>query len=178
MVLALLLNSAQAADLVLSLSTGEGLSESWSQPHNDAVTKQFGPLEGRGKRRVSYTVTLMPSVYDPLAMGFETRVSVCRTWSKKGKGDRDCLEDLVIVRSEAEGPVTMGGKIKGSDKFELNVSIYYSGAPPGTPVSPMEEEEAPVEEGPSALENIARDIVEGLGSTGSEDPPRDDEDNE
>ncbi|MBX2800872.1 MAG: hypothetical protein KTR31_24540 [Myxococcales bacterium] len=179
--LALLLNPAHATELVFTLTTGEGVAETWSKDHKEAETKRFGPVLGKKKRRVRYDVTVMPSVFDPLENAFQTQVSICRYWSRGSERDRDCVEDLLMIPSKSEGQTSLGGKVKASDKFEVLLRTAYAGPPPsavGLPGDPQPEvempeaegaeEESPVEEKPakdemtSALENIASDIVSGL----------------
>lgn len=141
----LMIGAATATDLHVTLSTSEGLQESWSKPAVEAMTRSLGPVEGRGKRRVTYNVTLQPSVFDPLEDAFETDLSLCRTWVKKDERDRDCVSDLVLVPSEANGPLILESKLKTNDKFSFTIELYYVGAPPvpaGLPgVEPEEPEE-------------------------------------
>lgn len=183
-----LFSSALATDLAFQLETSEGLQERWTKDHTGSWTAQFGPLEGRGKRSVRYDVTIPASVYDPLVSGFETRVTICRYWYKGSKRDRDCVEDVLVVPSEADGPVWVGGKIKGTDKFELRLGAYFQGLPPGQAPVVEEEPEPAVEEEvveepaedekdemTSTLESIASQVVDSLDEEEAEEPEGADE---
>ncbi|HHO54464.1 MAG TPA: hypothetical protein ENK18_27230 [Deltaproteobacteria bacterium] len=135
----LAINTATATDLHITLSTSEGLQESWTKPAVEATTRSIGPVLGRGKRQVTYNVTLQPSVFDPLSNGFETDLSLCRTWVKKDQRDRDCVSDLVLVPSETSGSLTLESKIKSNDKFSFTIELHYVGPPPvpiGLPGAP------------------------------------------
>ena len=188
--------AAPATELAFSFTTSEGVDRQWTKDHKEAWTEQFGPVLGKGKRRVKYDVTVMPSVFDPLDNAFQTTVSFCRYWSKKSDRDRDCVEELLLIPSKAAGPATFAGKVKGSDKFEFTMLAMYTGKPeaavglPGDPQPEVEEaeaevvaEEEAVEEGPkkdemaSALEDIASGILSDLGDDeGADDADESDDD--
>lgn len=143
MFLMMLASTASAADLHVAFTTGEGIAESWTQGITDAKTRSFGPVEGRGKRSVVYSVTLPPSVFDPLENAFRVEVSICREWVKGSKKDRDCVTEVVMAPTEAEGPKVVAGEVKASDKFEFAIELYYTGEPPipaGIPEEPAEPE--------------------------------------
>ncbi len=173
--LILLTSVAFGTELRFALETDEGTQEQWSLDHMDSFTETYGPL-AKGKKRVKYEVAVMPSVYDPLQERFRTQISICRSWSKGSKRDQDCVSETMLVPPKAEGPVVMGGKVKGSEKFELRFGAYYEGAPPlpgGQEPEPEPEQAAEAAPEPepevdeeaemtSALENIASEIVSGL----------------
>ncbi len=137
----MLASAASAADLHATFTTGEGVSETWTQGANEAKTQGFGPVVGRGKRSVVYNVTLPPSVFDPIENAFRVEVAVCREWAKGSKRDRDCVSEVVFAPPQAEGPAVMAGEVKASDKFEFSLELYFTGETPipaGIPEAPVE----------------------------------------
>jgi hypothetical protein len=135
---------AEAAELHVEVSVGEGPTESWVVPPSEAATKKIGPVES-GKTSAVYTVSILPSVWDTLAGGYKVDVSVCRDWVRKGKKGRYCQKEPMLAKSEAEPSTSTTNLSVEGEKYSYVVKAWYTGEPPGPVGLPMPEPE-PAEE--------------------------------
>lgn len=121
---------ALAADVHLKLETSEGEVKAWTVPYRETMTETLGPFKTK-KSSAIYRVSLQPSVFDPMANAFRLEFTVCREWTRKGKGGRYCDKPELLAPPEGAGPVGQerSFKIEG-EKFSFTVQAWYTGEPP------------------------------------------------
>jgi hypothetical protein len=103
--LQLLIGVAAAADIHLELTTDDGVNETAQWASTETFSKRFGPVSA-GSRSTVYTVSVMPSVFDPLNGTYRVELNVCMEWSKGKKHDRHCHKDEIPTPAEASGPAS------------------------------------------------------------------------
>ncbi|MEZ4238248.1 MAG: hypothetical protein R3F59_19275 [Myxococcota bacterium] len=150
-------STASATQINLTFTTPTGVNETASWEHTEMFRKEYGPVQNK-KASAVYSVSVPSAVFDPVAAGFRVEASTCVEWSLKGKNDRYCERDVVLVPQDGAEPAQIDVTLKGKVKFQWTIRMTYTGAPPvpilETPppeppsdADPMEGGEAPAPEG-------------------------------
>jgi hypothetical protein len=137
----LLIGVAAAADIHLALTTDDGLSETAEWKSTETFSQRYGPVSA-GSRSTVYTVSVMPSVFDPLTGMYRVELNVCVEWAKGKKHDRHCQKADVGAPPESTGPVTNETSIKapGGGKFGWVSKTWFTGESPPTGAGPQKVE--------------------------------------
>jgi hypothetical protein len=140
--LQLLIGVATAADIHLELATADGVSETATFPTTETFSGRYGPVS-KGSRSTVYTVSVMPSVFDPLEGVYRVELYVCTEWSKGRKHDQHCQKSDVPAPPEASGPKVTEVAIKapGGGKFSWVAKTWFTGESPPTGAGPQKVEE-------------------------------------
>jgi hypothetical protein len=138
----LLIGVAAAADVHLDLATDDGVHETAQWRSTETFSGRFGPV-AQGGRSTVYTVSVMPSVFDPLSGAYKVELNVCMEWSKGRKKDRHCHKDEVAAPPEANGPTVTQISLKapGGGKFGWVAKTWFTGESPPVGAGPQKVEE-------------------------------------
>jgi hypothetical protein len=136
-----LAGTASGAELNLAFTTSSGVNETASWTHTEMFRKEYGPVQNK-KASAVYSLSVPSAVFDPVAGGYRVEVSTCVEWSLKGKSDRYCERDTVLVPQEGVEPAQIDVVLKGRVKFEWTTRLWYTGGPPvGLPPDAMAPDE-------------------------------------
>ncbi len=128
-----LVGVASAAEIHAKLETGDGLVEQASWPSVETFNSRWGPVGD--KVSAVWTLTVQPSVWDPLEAAYRVEITTCVEWSKGRKSDKHCEKGELLSRPE---PTSRTWKVKGTGAtHEWTLSTWITGETPasGLPAS-------------------------------------------
>lgn len=134
-----LMGAAMAADIHAELSTGDGLVQQADWPDLETYSGRWGPIASGKKVSSVWTLTVQPSVWDPLEAAYRVEITTCVEWSVKGKGDKHCERAELLARADA---TERSWSVKGKGvKHDWTLKVWTTGETPpsGLPASEPEE---------------------------------------
>lgn len=94
------MGAAMAADIHAKLSTGDGVNEEASWPEFETYSNKWGPVRTGKKVSTVWSLTVQPSVWDPLEGAYRVEITTCMEWTAKGKGDKHCESAEILAGAE------------------------------------------------------------------------------